>query len=141
MDAKEYLTQIRKISMQINEKSEEIAKLKVQIEGGSISYEKDGTTSGHTDTERNAHMIMRLTELKDEINHQVDMLILAKQRAMALIDMVPDANQMTVLYERYIHLRSWEKISEKLNYSLHYIYRIHNLALDEFNRILKEDTK
>jgi len=141
MDAKEYLTQIRKISMQINEKSEEIAKLKAQIEGGSISYEKDGTTSGHTDTERNAHMIMRLTELKDEINHQVDMLILAKQRAMALIDMVPDANQMTVLYERYIHLRSWEKISEKLNYSLHYIYRIHNLALDEFNRILKEDTK
>ncbi|CRH85111.1 Uncharacterised protein [Chlamydia trachomatis] len=141
MDAKDYLTQIRKISMQINEKSEEIAKLKVQIEGGSISYEKDGTTSGHTDTERNAHMIMRLTELKDEINHQVDMLILAKQRAMALIDMVPDANQMTVLYERYIHLRSWEKISEKLNYSLHYIYRIHNLALDEFNRILKEDTK
>lgn len=141
MDAKEYLTQIRKISMQINEKSEEIAKLKVQIEGGSISYEKDGTTSGHTDTERNAHMIMRLTELKDEINHQVDMLILAKQRDMALIDMVPDANQMTVLYERYIHLRSWEKISEKLNYSLHYIYRIHNLALDEFNRILKEDTK
>ena len=141
MDAKEYLTQIRKISMQINEKSEEIAKLKAQIEGGSISYEKDCTTSGHTDTERNAHMIMRLTELKDEINHQVDMLILAKQRAMALIDMVPDANQMTVLYERYIHLRSWEKISEKLNYSLHYIYRIHNLALDEFNRILKEDTK
>ena len=127
--------------MQINEKSEEIAKLKAQIEGGSISYEKDGTTSGHTDTERNAHMIMRLTELKDEINHQVDMLILAKQRAMALIDMVPDANQMTVLYERYIHLRSWEKISEKLNYSLQYIYRIHNLALDEFNRILKEDTK
>ncbi|MDY3034866.1 MAG: DUF1492 domain-containing protein [Absicoccus sp.] len=141
MDAKEYLTQIRKISMQINEKSEEIAKLKAQIEGGSIPYEKDGTTSGHTDTERNAHMIMRLTELKDDINHQVDMLILAKQRAMALIDMVPDANQMTVLYERYIHLRSWEKISEKLNYSLHYIYRIHNLALDEFNRILKEDTK
>lgn len=141
MDAKEYLTQIRKISMQINEKSEEIAKLKAQIEGGSISCEKDGTTSGHTDTERNAHMIMRLTELKDEINHQVDMLIMAKQRAMALIDMVPDANQMTVLYERYIHLRSWEKISEKLNYSLHYIYRIHNLALDEFNRILKEDTK
>ena len=141
MDAKEYLTQIRKISMQINEKSEEIAKLKAQIEGGSISYEKDGTTSGHTDTERNAHMIMRLTELKDEINYQVDMLILAKQRAMALIDMVTDANQMTVLYERYIHLRSWEKISEKLNYSLHYIYRIHNLALDEFNRILKEDTK
>lgn len=141
MDAKEYLTQIRKISMQINEKSEEIAQLKAQIEGGSISYEKDGTTSGHTDTERNAHMIMRLIELKDDINHQVDMLILAKQRAMALIDMVPDANQMTVLYERYIHLRSWEKISEKLNYSLHYIYRIHNLALDEFNRILKEDTK
>ena len=141
MDAKEYLTQIRKISMQINEKSEEIAKLKAQIEGGSISYEKDGTTSGHTDTERNAHMIMRLTELKDEINHQVDMLILAEQKAIALIDMVPDANQMTVLYERYIHLRSWEKISEKLNYSLHYSYRIHNLALDEFNRILKEDTK
>lgn len=141
MDAKEYLTQIRKISMQINEKSEEIAKLKAQIEGGSISYESDGTISGHTDTERNAHMIMKLTELKDELNHQVDMLILAKQRAMALIDMVPDANQMTVLYERYIHLRSWEKISEKLNYSLHYIYRIHNLALDEFNRILKEDTK
>lgn len=138
MDAKEYLTQIRKISMQINEKSEEIAKLKAQIEGGSISYEKDGTTSGHTDTERNAHMIMRLIELKDEINYQVDMLILAKQRAMALIDMVTDTNQMMVLYDRYIHFKSWERISTEMNYSLPYIYRIHKLALAEFQDILEK---
>lgn len=138
MDAKEHLTQIRKISMQINEKYEEIAKLKAQIEGGSISYEKDGTTSGHTDTERNAHMIMRLTELKDEINHQVDMLILAEQKAIALIDMVTDTNQMMVLYDRYIHFKSWESISTDLNYSVRHVHRLHAIALGEFQRILDE---
>ena len=138
MDAKEHLTQIRHLSKQINEKSEEIAKLKAQIEGGSISYESDGTISGHTDTERNAHMIIKLTELKDELNHQVDMLILAEQKSIALIDLVTDTNQMTVLYDRYIHFKSWERISAEMNYSLPYIYRIHKLALAEFQDILEK---
>lgn len=59
MDAKEYLRGIRKISYQIKEKREEIATLQAQIEGGSAGFESDGTQSGHTDTERNAHKYQR----------------------------------------------------------------------------------
>lgn len=138
MDAKEYLRGIRNISYQIKEKREEIATLQAQIEGGSAGFESDGTQSGHTDTERNAHMIMKLTELKDELNHQVDMLVLAEQKAIALIDMVTDTNQMAVLYDRYIHFKSWECISAEMNYSLPHIYRIYKLALAEFQDILEK---
>ncbi len=141
INASEYLKRISKISRQINEKSEEIARLQAQIEGGSISFDKDGTTSGHKDEERNAHMIMRLTELKDELNKQIDMLVLAKKEAIEMIDKLSDANHITILYERYVHYKSWEYISNKLNYSLHYVYKIHKKALSEFEKILKEDTK
>lgn len=141
IDAEQYLNQIRNISIQINEKAEEIAILQAQIEGGSISFGSDGTTSGYKDNERNAHMIMRLTELKDELNKQIDMLVLAKKEAIEMIDKLSDANHITILYERYVHYKSWEYISNKLNYSLHYVYKIHKKALSEFEKILKEDTK
>jgi hypothetical protein len=97
MDAKEYLRCIRKISYQIKEKREEIATLQAQIEGGSAGFESDGTQSGHTDTERNAHMIMDLTALKDELDHQSDMLILAMEKAIRLIMQMDDPVSQSIL--------------------------------------------
>lgn len=139
IDAEQYLNQIRNISIQINEKAEEIAILQAQIEGGSISFGSDGTTSGYKDNERNAHMIMRLTELKDDLNKQIDMLVLAKKEAIEMIDKLSDANHITILYERYVHYKSWEYISNKLNYSIRHIHRIHGDALKEFQKILLKD--
>lgn len=138
MDAKEYLTQIRKISMQINEKSEEIATLQAQIEGGSAGFESDGTQSGHTDTERNAHMIMDLTALKDELDHQSDMLILAMEKAIRLIMQMDNPVSQSILRLRYVRFESWESISKDLNYSVRHVHRLHAIALGEFQRILDE---
>lgn len=138
MDAKEYLRGIRKISYQIKEKREEIATLQAQIEGGSAGFESDGTQSGHTDTERNAHMIMDLTALKDELDHQSDMLILAMEKAIRLIMQMDDPVSQSILQLRYVRFESWESISTDLNYSVRHVHRLHAIALGEFQRILDE---
>ena len=55
------------------------------------------------------------------------------------IDKVEDVVERALLRYRYITCLTWEQIAEKMGYCLSQVYRIHNRAFKNFNKI--NDTK
>lgn len=136
MNAKEFLQQVRTIDIIIDNKREEIRKLRSMIEISAVKYEGCKTqSSGNHD--KTANIICRIVDLENEINIEIEKLLNAKQEIMNVIDKINDPEMIDLLYRRYIHFEKWEKIAYKMNYSLRGIYKLHGRALQEIEKKLK----
>lgn len=52
-----------------------------------------------------------------------------KRRVLRTVNQVPGPRG-SVLYERYINLKSWSQVAEALHYSKRHCYNLHNEGLD-----------
>lgn len=137
MDAKEYLSQVRKYDELINNKLATISSLRNLVTSITIELKSDVVqTSGAKDTM--ASTIDRIIDLEREIDADIDKLVSLKREVMAVIDKVEDSILIDILYKRYFHYEKWEEIAIETNYSYRQVTRLHGQALQEVRKILKE---
>ena len=99
--------------------------------------EKASTTLTHAPNNgaRNIHrmedVIMKMTELDNEINVDIDKLVVLKADIISAIKGLSKPNHRIVLELRYLTYKTWSEIAAIMCYNKDYIFTIHKLALRE----------
>ncbi|MEG1967226.1 MAG: hypothetical protein RR142_06090 [Clostridia bacterium] len=73
--------------------------------------------------------LVTLVELECEIDRHIDLLVATKTEILTVIGKVDNSVFRTLLIERYLNFKTWERIAVDMNYSYRQIIYIHGSAL------------
>ena len=143
MTAKEYLQQIRKDEIKINQLTEEVGDLRGKIVFFSaIDYSKDRVQTSLDGTPGILKTVEKLYDAETELNRTIGKFEEEKQRIIAEIQGLDKSEHIELLYMRYVNYMSLEEICVEMKYSYPPVKRIHGRALQAFyNKFLKDATK
>ena len=139
MTAKEYLGQAYRIDQRINLKMEQVASLHALATKATATY--SDMPKGYGNVHSGENVIVKIIELENQMNADVDELVNLKEKIMGMIRRITDVEKQLLLELRYISIASWETIAERMNYSLQHVFRLHNAALKEFTLLLEDESK
>lgn len=137
MKAKEYLEQLRVLDRLINNKQQELEKLET-LATKVTSYNSGDRVQASGNQDKMADTVIKIIELKQEINADIDRLVDMKAEIIPVIDSVQDADMIDVLYKRYILFKKWEEIALEMHYTFRWVLKIHGRALQKIDMIRKE---
>lgn len=135
MNAKDYLSQAKYLDQSINSKIQQLGQLNdLAMKATSVltgmPHNPSGSTSQMADT------VVKIIDLQDEINRDIDTLVDLKTDIMRLIKSVSCREYQTILEKRYLCFLSWEKIAAAMDYDIRWLYRLHGKALEEVQEIM-----
>lgn len=128
MTTKEYLAQAYRIDQRINSKLEQIVSLR-ELATKATSILTDTPPSGTQNIHSMEGIIVKMMELEDEINSDIDVLIDLKKAIMELIKKIDNPEQQTLLELRYLCFKTWEQIAVDMGYSIQNAYKVHDRAV------------
>jgi DNA-directed RNA polymerase specialized sigma subunit len=128
MTAKEYLGQTYRLDQRIDSKIEQVSSLRT-LATKATSTISDMPGSPTRNTHRMEDIVVKIIELENEINADIDLLVTLKKEVPKVIDSVSNVDERLVLRYRYVHNLTWLKIGDALNADERTVRRWHNLAL------------
>ena len=136
MTTKEYLAQAYRIDQRINSKLEQIVSLR-ELATKATSTLSDTPPSGSRNVHSMEGIIVKMIELENEINADIDILVDLKKEIMSIIKKINNPEQQTLLELRYLCFKTWEQIAVDMGYSIQNAYKVHDRALE--NIIVQND--
>lgn len=130
--SKEWLNRARRIDNEINalQQAQQNAWARVV----SITAAPSGVSVSGT---KDPHKFDRYVELQDKINRRIDELHAVKLEILAVIEQVDDTVLRTLLLERYINCKTWERIAVDTHYSYAaVVQRQHPRALEAVRKVI-----
>lgn len=127
---KEYLRQLRTAEIKIEQKEEELERLKASLE--SISTGTDSERVQTTPRDRLSEEVPIIADLKEEIKSDIKALLILKNKIINEIQSVDNPVYINILYKRYVQYKSLEEISVEMSYVYVHTRRLHGLALQAF---------
>lgn len=140
MNAKEYLGQAFYLDKRINSKLEQVESLNALATKATATL-SDMPKSPNRGTSRLEDTIVKIIDLQEEINRDIDRLVDLKADIVSTIKKVDDKELQTILEKRYLCFLSWERIAVDMHYNIRTIYRLHNKGLEKVNKIIKLSVK
>ncbi len=137
MTAKEYLQQLKRLDIAINQKTRELDDLrsKSRIVKG-IDYSKDRVQTSSSGDAPFVKLIERIADLEKEIDTEINEFVDEKHKIINQIQSLKNANHSRLLYERYVEYKSLEQICDDMKFSHAYIKHMHGDALQNFEKFL-----
>lgn len=132
---KEYLRQLRTAEIKIEQKEEELERLKASLE--SISTGTDGERVQTTPRDKVSEEVPQMVDLEEEINADLGALLMLRNKIINEIQSMDNPIYINILYKRYVQYKSLEEIAVEMSYSYIHIKRLHGYALLEFQRKIK----
>ena len=129
MKVREYLNRAFKLEKRINSKLDQISTLRVMAEKVSSTI-NDVFSSGTRNVTRTQDIIIKIIDLENEINDDIDSLIEIKREIMHAIKAVENIDCQLLLEMRYLSYHTWEQIAVDLGYCMDNVFKIHRRALD-----------
>ena len=134
-DAKAYLTQVELYDTHINNKLEELQRLKEFTRQITATWKKDVVaTSGKQDKLGDA--IAKIVDLEVELNEAIDAYIDKRREVVRLIEKLNEPDQVAVLHKRYCGYKSWTDIAKEMHMSERNVQYIHGRALQSVRLLL-----
>ena len=134
MTTKEYLRQIRTVDKRINNKVEQIERLKSLLE--RVTPVLTGMPRGGDGRDRQDIIIQQIWDLSAEIEADTDMLINMKRDVYCRIAAIPDDRYRTILEAKYLCYQTWDRIAEDMQYDdVRWVHRLHGMALLAYEKI------
>ena len=134
MTVKEYLNQIRAMNDDVNRMIQQ----KENLQGVLYCIGSPGTgekvQTSKSVGSRHEDLFAKISEKEEQINKSIDDLVSLKWKISEQINELPNVVHISVLYERYINLKSWNKIADELGYNTRYLFHVHGNALHEFHK-------
>ena len=130
MTAKEYLGQAYRLDQRINSKLEQVMSLR-DLATKATSTLSDVAPSGTRTVHRMEDIIVKIVDLENEINRDIDNLVDLKREMVSVIKAVTDPELQTLLELRYLCFKSWEQIAVEMEYSIQHIFRLHDKSIKE----------
>ncbi len=141
MTAKEYLSQIRRLTIRISRlKLEKQQFLDLASTPSAVSFEPRFSASRPTSASFEK-LVDKASEIDETIcaeQNRLDRLIAAATER--ILDM-EDFDERYILLQRYIKFASWEHIAADLHYSISWVYKLHGRALQGFQKKIVEDSQ
>lgn len=137
MRARDYLSQAYRLDQRIYNMLEELERMKAMAAcvTSQIGGEKVQTSHNNSKLEDS---VLKIIRQKNDIDAEIGRLVDLKAEIRDVIFSVSKPEQRFLLEERYLYFRSWEEIAVDMSYSLRWIHILHDRALTEVERILKE---
>lgn len=131
---KEYLRQLHRLELCIEQRQEELNRLRELIGCNAIDYGERIQTSPSADSIPNE--VIRRAELEADISCKIERFLQLKHKIINEIQSLDNAVYVKILYMRYVEYKSLDEIAEKMNYSYRQVLRLHGTALKEFRKNL-----
>ena len=136
MNAKEYLKQAFYLDKRINSKLEQVESLNA-LATKATSTLSDMPKSLSRGTSKLEDTIVKIVDLQEEINRDIDKLVDLKAEMVGTIKQIQNKELQVILEKRYLCFETWEKIAVDMNYDIRHIHRLHNLGLKETSNLIK----
>lgn len=136
MKSKEYLSQVHRLNQMIDMKLEEASSLRSLASRVTTAFGEERVQTSKKQSPME-DVIVRLMDLENEVNNDIDRLIALKEEVIGNINKIDDYRLRLLLTMRYINNREWEDIADNMLYDVRTIYRLHKQGLKEIDRILK----
>lgn len=127
---KEYLWQLRRLEVCIEQRQEELNRLRELIGCHVIDYGERVQTSPSADSIPNE--VIRRAELEADISRKIERFLQLKHKIINEIQSLDNAVYVSILYKRYVEYKSLEEIAVEMNYSYVHMKRLHGYALQKF---------
>lgn len=134
MKAKIYLQEIRKLDRKINNKQIELESLRALVTSITPTL-KEVNVQSNGSQDRLGDTMVKIIDLQNEINEQIDKYVDRKLEAIRLINKLEDDVSANILIRRYINYESWETIADALHYTRQGIHKKHGQALLDFEKV------
>ncbi len=140
MTAKEYLSQIRRLTNKIIRLEREKEQLlEIASSPKTNTFERNYNASRATEAS-----FVKYVEKADEVNRLIQSesarLNELKDSIISAVMELESSDERYLLISRYIEFASWEKIAERLNFSLSWVYKLHGRALRNFQKKIVQDS-
>lgn len=133
MDTKQYLSQIKRLDRQIQNKLSELYNLKMMASSISVSNEGERVqTSGNKD--QLGAVVAKIVDMEKEVDKMVDLFVDTRSKIISQIDSMDDLDSYDILSMRYVAGKTFHEISEKTNWSIRKVFSLHGKALLEFEK-------
>ena len=128
MNAKEYLSQVMYIDRRIDSKLEQVMTLRETATKATATL-SDMPRSDSPNLQSMENTIVKIVDLENEINRDIDRLVDLKAEVRQLIAALENPEQQLILELRYLCFKQWSAIMEEMGISETSVYRIHGEAL------------
>ena len=129
MTSRDYFNQAYSLDQRINSEIEQVSRLH-ELATKATSTLSDMPISSTRNTQRMENIIVKIVDLENEINDEIDRLVDLKADIMRIIKNVDDVEEQTLLELRYLCFKSWKEIADDMGYSTQHIYRLHANAIE-----------
>jgi DNA-directed RNA polymerase specialized sigma24 family protein len=136
MTTKDYLNQINRLNMLINNKLLEISQYReLSCSISAVKNEEKVMTSPNQD--KIGTNIAKIDEMERKLDEIIDNYIALKEKIKQQINKLPKEKHKIILYEKYIKFKSISEISKKMDMTDRGCKKAHKKALEEFEKINK----
>lgn len=129
---KEYLRQLRTAEIKIEQKEEELERLKASLE--SISTGTDSERVQTTPKDRLSEEVPIIADLEKEINSDLGAMLMLRNKIINEIQSMDNPVYINILYKRYVQYKSLEEIAVEMSYSYTRLRHLHGRALQGFKK-------
>ena len=126
MTPKEWLSRGRGIEREIKALEESQREAYERLTRATASLDKIAVQ-----TTKDPHLFDAYAALSDKIQARTAALIGVRVEIIQAVERLQDVNQRTLLIERYVNGKTWERICVDMKYSWKQVHRIHGAALQE----------
>lgn len=137
LNTKDFLQQIELFDNHINNKLEELERLR-SLTLKITSSLKDDVVSASGSQDKLGDAVAKIIDLQDEINQSIDLYVDRKREVNRVLEQITDVDYLQVLSKRYLLYESWEQIAMEMGYTYRHITRLHGEALQAVRKILNE---
>ena len=135
MTAKEFLSRAYRLDTCINNRFEQLNRLK-QLAGRTTAAYSGEVVSHSRNVHANEDAIIRIIEAEQELNREIDDLIAIKDDIKQVIALVADPTCRLLLESRYLCMNRWDDVCGKLEVSRSRVFELHQTALSMVETVL-----
>jgi hypothetical protein len=138
METKKYLGQIDRLDKMIQNKLSEIYQLKTMACSVSVSNEGERVQTS-PDMDRLGSVVAKIIDLENETDALVDTFVDRRAHIISQIDSMENVDHYHILSLRYVHMKTFDYIAKKTNWSIRKVFSLHGEALLEFERLYGQE--
>ena len=135
MTAKEYLKQYEYAEKRIHRLEEEYEAEQLLIDAVRSVSDNDGMPHGNGISKPTEEKATRLADKLQRLEKARREAVRIRQDVFDMIETV-GGDEADVLYQRYILLKTWDKVCESVYYSWFKVNQLHHSALDKVEKII-----
>lgn len=127
-EKKEYLKSYKKARNRINSLKLQLEQVKIDIVNIKSS-QGDGMPRKKGETNDLSRCMEQIANLEEQIDSMMTELLDRQIRITSAINDLIDYDECTVMTDKYLNCKTWEKVTEDNGYSWRTVHRIHGRAL------------